>query len=62
MEFVLAKALDHFEPGTPGLPAVDFEADETMIPFRTKNDPVVVPAGRSGGRQDAGRRRGRPGR
>jgi len=24
------------------------EADETMIPFRTKNDPVVVPAGRSG--------------
>ena len=24
------------------------EADETMIPFRTKNDPVVVPGGRSG--------------
>jgi hypothetical protein len=24
------------------------EADETIIPFRTKNDPVVVPAGRSG--------------
>src|SRR5215831_7956215 len=24
------------------------EADETMIPFRTKNDPVVVLAGRSG--------------
>src|SRR5689334_11051819 len=23
-------------------------ADETIIPFRTKNDPVVVPAGRSG--------------
>src|ERR1700748_1823162 len=25
------------------------EADETIIPFRTKNDPVVVPAGRRGG-------------
>ena len=24
------------------------EADETILPFRTKNDPVVVPAGRSG--------------
>ena len=24
------------------------EADETTIPFRTKNDPIVVPAGRSG--------------
>jgi hypothetical protein len=24
------------------------DADETIIPFRTKNDPVVVPAGRSG--------------
>src|SRR6202795_3664912 len=24
------------------------EADETIIPFRTQNDPVVVPAGRSG--------------
>jgi predicted RNA-binding Zn-ribbon protein involved in translation (DUF1610 family) len=24
------------------------EADETMIPFRTKSDPIVVPAGRSG--------------
>jgi len=24
------------------------EADETIIPFRTENDPVVVPAGRSG--------------
>src|SRR5467141_3028943 len=24
------------------------EADETIIPFRTKEDPVVVPAGRSG--------------
>ena len=24
------------------------EADETIIAFRTKNDPVVVPAGRSG--------------
>ena len=24
------------------------EADETIIPFRTKNDPVVIPAGRSG--------------
>jgi len=24
------------------------EADETIIPFRTKNDPVVMPAGRSG--------------
>jgi predicted RNA-binding Zn-ribbon protein involved in translation (DUF1610 family) len=24
------------------------EVDETMIPFRTKDDPVVVPAGRSG--------------
>src|SRR4029077_14570837 len=24
------------------------EADETIIPFRTKTDPVVVPAGRSG--------------
>jgi len=24
------------------------EADETIIPFRTKSDPVVVPAGRSG--------------
>ena len=24
------------------------EADEAIIPFRTKNDPVVVPAGRSG--------------
>src|SRR6266480_3009444 len=24
------------------------EADETIIPFRTKDDPVVVPAGRSG--------------
>ena len=24
------------------------EADETIIPFRTKHDPVVVPAGRSG--------------
>jgi hypothetical protein len=24
------------------------EADETLIPFRTKNDPIVVPAGRSG--------------
>src|ERR1700731_2170511 len=24
------------------------EADETIIPFRTKNDSVVVPAGRSG--------------
>jgi hypothetical protein len=23
------------------------EADETIIPFRTKNDPVVGPAGRS---------------
>jgi hypothetical protein len=24
------------------------EADETIIPFRAKNDPVVVPGGRSG--------------
>ena len=24
------------------------EADETIIPFRTKNNPIVVPAGRSG--------------
>jgi hypothetical protein len=24
------------------------EANETIIPFRTKNDPIVVPAGRSG--------------
>src|SRR5512133_3587754 len=24
------------------------EADETITPFRTKNDPVVIPAGRSG--------------
>src|SRR5207248_547092 len=24
------------------------EADETIIPFRTKTDPVVLPAGRSG--------------
>jgi hypothetical protein len=24
------------------------EADETIIPFRTKNDPIVVPPGRSG--------------
>jgi hypothetical protein len=24
------------------------EADETIIPFRTKNDPIVVPTGRSG--------------
>ena len=24
------------------------EADETIIPFRTKNDPIVLPAGRSG--------------
>jgi hypothetical protein len=24
------------------------EADEPIIPFRTKNDPIVVPAGRSG--------------
>src|SRR6516225_11695567 len=24
------------------------EADETIIPFRTKDDPVVMPAGRSG--------------
>src|SRR5438309_5243560 len=24
------------------------EADETIIPFRTKEDPIVVPAGRSG--------------
>jgi hypothetical protein len=24
------------------------EADETIIPFRTKNDPIVMPAGRSG--------------
>jgi hypothetical protein len=24
------------------------EADETIIPFRTKDDPVVLPAGRSG--------------
>jgi hypothetical protein len=24
------------------------EVDETIIPFRTKNDPIVVPAGRSG--------------
>ena len=24
------------------------EADETIIPFRTKDDPIVVPAGRSG--------------
>ena len=24
------------------------EADEAIIPFRTKNDPIVVPAGRSG--------------
>ena len=24
------------------------EADETIIPFRAKNDPIVVPAGRSG--------------
>ena len=23
------------------------EADETIIPFRTKDDPVVLPAGRS---------------
>jgi hypothetical protein len=23
------------------------EADETMIPFRTENDPIVVPGGRS---------------
>src|SRR2546423_10534194 len=26
-------------------------ADETIIPFRTKEDPIVGPAGRSGGRQ-----------
>jgi hypothetical protein len=26
------------------------EADETIIPFRTKEDPIVLPAGRSGGR------------
>src|SRR5258705_8045616 len=25
------------------------EADETIIPFRSKDDPIVVPAGRSGG-------------
>jgi ISXO2 transposase-like protein len=24
------------------------DTDETIIPFRTKNDPIVVPAGRSG--------------
>jgi hypothetical protein len=24
------------------------EADETIVPFRTKDDPVVLPAGRSG--------------
>jgi hypothetical protein len=24
------------------------EADETIIPFRTKGDPIVLPAGRSG--------------
>jgi hypothetical protein len=24
------------------------EADETIIPFRTKDDPIVLPAGRSG--------------
>src|SRR5712671_6214145 len=24
------------------------EADETIIPFRTKDDPIIVPAGRSG--------------
>jgi hypothetical protein len=35
------------------------ETDETIIPYRAQNDPGVVPAGRSGGRQDAGRRRGR---
>jgi hypothetical protein len=32
---------------------------ETMIPFRTKNDPVVVPGRLQRGWQDAGRRRGR---
>ena len=45
------------------------EADEAIIPFRTKNDPVVVPAGRSGvGKMlvagavevDGGRPRARP--
>jgi hypothetical protein len=32
------------------------EADEMIIPFRTKNDPIVVPAGRSGVGKNAGRR------
>src|SRR5205807_2291515 len=35
------------------------EADETIIPFRTKEDPIVVPAGRSGVGKMAGRRRSR---
>jgi hypothetical protein len=37
------------------------EADETIIPFRTKEDPIVVPAAGwpQWGRQDAGRRGGR---
>jgi hypothetical protein len=30
------------------------DADETMIPFRTKNDPVVVPGRLQRGWQDAG--------
>ena len=34
-------------PGREPLSGV-VEADETTIPFRTKNDPIVVPAGRSG--------------
>ena len=34
-------------PGREPLSGV-VEADETIIPFRTNNDPVVVPAGRSG--------------
>jgi predicted RNA-binding Zn-ribbon protein involved in translation (DUF1610 family) len=34
------------------------EADETIIPFRTKTDPVVPARRPQRGRQDAGRRRG----
>jgi hypothetical protein len=34
-------------PGREPLSGV-VEADETTIPFRTKNDPIVVPAGRGG--------------
>jgi hypothetical protein len=35
------------DPDRPPLRGI-VEADETIVPFRTKNDPIVVPAGRSG--------------